>query len=173
MKTNMKTKPQDIISYWEARKYEGDLGVDWCDADKRCWRCANEARLQRCHIIPNSLGGVDDPSNLVLLCCRCHKEAPNANDTNMMWDWIKSTKVEYYDTFWGMRGLSEYEKIYNRKPFVGIKVSDEKIKEAMREAFKESSVHYGEGGLNPSTLAFIMKKIEEKLSKKTGDMFYG
>ena len=33
--------------------------------------------LQRCHIVPRSLGGSDEPDNLFLLCKRCHLLTPD------------------------------------------------------------------------------------------------
>ena len=59
-------------------------------AEKRCWRCGKETELQRCHLIPDSLGGKDEASNIVLLCDKCHKEGPNVADPEIMWDWIKA-----------------------------------------------------------------------------------
>ena len=60
----MPTTKKQIVNYWASRVDESDLGVDWCDALDRCWRCAIETkRLERCHIIPKSLGGSDDKSN--------------------------------------------------------------------------------------------------------------
>jgi len=65
---SIKTKKRDIVDYWSKIKDECLLSVDWSEAETRCWRCGYQKRLQRCHIIPNSLGGKDTPSNLVLLC---------------------------------------------------------------------------------------------------------
>ena len=31
-----------------------------------------------------------------------------------MWDWIKSYRVPFYDTFWIVLGNKEYEFIYNK-----------------------------------------------------------
>ena len=69
---------------------------------KNLWRQKNEREknLQRCHIIPNSLGGKDEASNLVLLCKRCHADGPNVEDPEIMWDWIRAYGVPFYDTFW-------------------------------------------------------------------------
>ena len=63
----MKTTKKQIVDYWSKRIYEGDLSVDWAEAHERCWRCTEKIKLQKCHIIPDSLGGLDDPGNLVLL----------------------------------------------------------------------------------------------------------
>jgi hypothetical protein len=164
----IKSKFPEIISYWETKIYEGDIGVDWCDADERCWRCGYKARLEKCHIIPHSLGGVDEVSNLVLLCNRCHKEAPNSTDKECMWEWIKATKVAFYDIFWAQHGLEEYEKIYNTKIINDLKNVDltdsKKIRMVVRRSFENVSVHYGTGNYNTSTVASIIKNITKNLT---------
>jgi len=34
--------------------------------------------VERCHLVPHALGGADSPANLVLLCGRCHRDAPDS-----------------------------------------------------------------------------------------------
>lgn len=46
------------------------------------------ATLERAHIIPSSLGGSDAPSNIVLLCAPCHRDAPDWHDASEMALWI-------------------------------------------------------------------------------------
>lgn len=111
----IKTKVQDIIDYWIKYINEDDrMNFDWAEADKVCWRCGCERRLQRCHIIPDSLGGKDEPSNFVLLCSECHQEAPNVESKQFMWDWIKSFYSPFYNTFWKDRAVEEYKRIYHK-----------------------------------------------------------
>lgn len=64
----IKTTKKEIIDYWAVRQDECELSVDWAEAHERCWRCGYKKTLDRCHIIPDSLGGKDEPKNLVLLC---------------------------------------------------------------------------------------------------------
>ena len=86
----MKRKHQDLVDYWELKINESHMGVDWAEAYDHCWRCgdgvSNTKRLERCHIIPDSLGGLNKPENLVLLCNFCHNEAPDVLDKDIMWD---------------------------------------------------------------------------------------
>lgn len=49
--------------------------------------------LERSHIIPLALGGVDHVSNIVLLCKKCHLHNPNCNDEEMYWLWMKNTEL--------------------------------------------------------------------------------
>jgi 5-methylcytosine-specific restriction endonuclease McrA len=52
------------------------------------WSVWDKAALDRCHLVPRSLGGDDLPSNLVLLCRSCHRDAPNVGDPTYMLRWI-------------------------------------------------------------------------------------
>lgn len=113
-RSNIKTKVQDIIDYWIKYEDECGLNFDWAEASTVCWRCGCERKLQRCHIIPDSLGGTDEPSNFVLLCSECHQEAPNIESKEFMWNWIKSYYCPFYNTFWQNRAMDEYERIYKK-----------------------------------------------------------
>jgi hypothetical protein len=80
---------QDAIRHWEPLIDESDLG---CDADEwhhRCWCCGNKRKLQRCHIVAKQFGGTLRPDNVIPLCAECHDEAPDVNDPQFMWDWLK------------------------------------------------------------------------------------
>ena len=107
-RAQIKTTIRQAVDYWVQYIDECDLSVDWAEADTHCWRCGCEKHLQRCHIIPDSLGGEDKPENIVLLCARCHAEGPNVTDPSVMWDWIKAYKVPFYDTFREIMGHKEY-----------------------------------------------------------------
>ena len=61
----------------------GDVG--W-DKVLQCW---NKIPLQRCHIVPRSLGGTDDASNLFLMCRECHDLAPNTNIPEIFFEWAR------------------------------------------------------------------------------------
>ena len=111
---NIKTTKKQIVAYWSSVQDECGLSVDWAEAKDRCWRCGYKKRLIRCHIIPDSLGGKDEPSNLVLLCSRCHIDAPNVESKTFMWDWIRANGTPFYDTFWNIRAQKEYEFIYGK-----------------------------------------------------------
>lgn len=42
---------------------------------KKCWNSVKH--LQRCHIVPDALGGSVQPENLFLLCRDCHRDSPD------------------------------------------------------------------------------------------------
>ena len=109
---HIKTTVQESIDYWSRHVNECGLSVDWSEAETHCWRCGCKRNLELCHIVPHALGGKDEPSNIVLLCHRCHAEGPNVNDPEIMWDWLKAYGVSYYGTFWKIVGMKEYRFIY-------------------------------------------------------------
>lgn len=55
----------------------------------------SSAGLERCHIIGKSIGGSYDPANLVLLCPRCHRDAPMTNNRELMLTWMR-----HREDFW-------------------------------------------------------------------------
>lgn len=88
----------NCVAIWSKTIDEMDIGVDWCDAGERCWRCGCNRKLQKCHIVAKQFGGSDDPANIVPLCAECHDEAPDVTDPSEIWRWIKETKPTYYGT---------------------------------------------------------------------------
>lgn len=88
----------DCIDHWSALVCESDIGVDWSDAFDRCWRCGEQRRIQKCHIVAKQFGGGDDRTNIVPLCSECHDESPDVTDEKEMWRWIKETRPMFYGT---------------------------------------------------------------------------
>ena len=69
-----------------------DYGVAAMKDPLSSWDKANW--LERCHIVPHMLGGSNDASNLVLLCKKCHKAAPDTKRSRHMFRFI--TKRPHY-----------------------------------------------------------------------------
>ncbi|MCT1796902.1 HNH endonuclease [Helcococcus kunzii] len=172
MSKHIKTKKEEIYEYWFSKIDESELSVDASEALNRCWRCGYERKLERCQIIPRSLGGEDTSSNFVLLCKRCHSENPNVNDPEIMWDWLKAYKETLYDMFWIKRGLEEYEKIYKTKFYDDIKSYDENIsiedaKKLVSELISSSaSNHFAQPYLNSATMAGFLRILLKKIMKE-------
>ena len=153
-----KSVPQwikDAVAYWEDRVYEGDMGCDWDEADVRCWRCGYLRSCQKCHIVPKSIGGSDEVSNLIPLCADCHDEMPNVSDPLEVWRWIKGDHGKIHDTYWTLRAQRE----------AGL--SDEQFKNLDASKLpaifeKHCSHHFGQlhgrARLSVATLAWIMKQ---------------
>ncbi len=175
----VRTTIAQAVEYWSNRVDECGLSVDWSEADTHCWRCGCERNLQRCHIVPDSLGGKDEPANIVLLCKRCHAEGPNVTDPEIMWDWIRAYAVPFYNTFWYIQGLKEYEFIYKRKveqEIVSIlqqaNVTDidlftrENYSRLMNQMMDEASLHFGQSYFNTATIAGVFRMLLKKLAKE-------
>ncbi len=95
-----------LVSYWSQRICESDIGVDWDDADERCWRCGCDRTLQKCHIVAKQFGGSDDEQNIVPLCSFCHDEMPDVRDPSEVWRWIRETKPLFYGTLVAERAMA-------------------------------------------------------------------
>ena len=177
----VKTTAVEIVRYWKDRKPYRMINVAWEDALEYCWRCAYKRRLQRCHIIPDSLGGIDEPSNYVLLCKTCHEAGPNVSDPEVMWDWIAAYSAPIHDTFWTVQGLKEYEYIYN-KPFEqdfaeilnhagAAELSNEQIDDYIRKAVQQSSIHFGQAYPNVATIAGTLRVMVKSIAEKYNVQF--
>lgn len=170
----IKTTKEEIVDYWESKQEESDLSVDWAEAHERCWRCGYKKPLERCHIIPDSLGGKDEPENLVLLCKRCHIEAPNVEDKNFMWDWIRAYGTPFYDTFWKIRAHKEYEFIYKKSFMQELKdrdiISDSDFKRFWNTDIGKTSIHFGHPWYNTATDAGVLKMRLDAYDKKYGNL---
>ncbi|MBQ7795470.1 MAG: HNH endonuclease [Lachnospiraceae bacterium] len=180
----IKTTIREAKEYWMQYIDECDLSVDWSEAESHCWRCGCERHLERCHIIPDSLGGKDEPANIVLLCKRCHKEGPNVSDPEIMWDWIKAYNVSLYNTFWVIQGMKEYEFIYKRSVQDELAYileeagydevhggMEEVIKEVVRSAYQKASMHFGQPYFNTATMAGAYRMMLKELAEQYGVRF--
>jgi len=180
---NIKTTIRQAVDYWSKIVDECDLSVDWAEADTHCWRCGCEKNLERCHIILDSLGGEDSPSNIVLLCKRCHIDGPNVTDPEIMWDWIKAYSVPFYNTFWGILGAKEYEFVYGKSVAQEIKdilnsaeieyneAVEKIIKDIQYETMANAGVHFGHPYFNTATMAGIHRMTLKKFANYYGIVF--
>jgi HNH endonuclease len=105
----------EIFDHWKDRFSEIGIFVDW--GEPSCWACrfhygmkydvkSSDASwskilhgweripLQRCHIVPRSLGGKDDPSNLFLMCRECHDLQPNTAFPEVFFEWARKQGSE-------------------------------------------------------------------------------
>lgn len=98
-----------ILDYWEPRPDElySKTGYLLDIGEPTCWACGDtfegqfdcterrsarwaDSPLQRCHIVPRSLGGSVEPSNLVLMCATCHDLAPNTDAPEILFAWMRA-----------------------------------------------------------------------------------
>jgi hypothetical protein len=71
------------------QKIYKNVGYFDIPSDGECWCCNVNITIEKCHIIPKSLGGSStDPLNFVLLCNECHKKSPNTIDYLSFFKWL-------------------------------------------------------------------------------------
>ena len=58
--------------------------------------------------------------------------------------------------------------MFKRKAFEGISLPDDEVlRELLRQEMQNAIVHFGEGRVNPSTIACILAELENRLSMKS------
>jgi hypothetical protein len=82
-----------IYDYWV--KAGGIADMEDFDHDS-CFACGWAGGVDRAHIISRASGGGESPGNLVLLCRRCHHEAPDLDDLGAMLRFIKTRELYLY-----------------------------------------------------------------------------
>lgn len=79
-----------IIGHYEKHLADGE-DIDF----KKLWNDKYvKSQLNRCHIIPGSLGGKDEPKNLFLLCANCHEESPDTVNARSFYRWVYKMRRE-------------------------------------------------------------------------------
>jgi len=83
-----------------------------------------------------------------------------------MWEWLRAHAVSLYGTYWYERGIREYEFVFGRKPFAGMNVEKTMpaLKEALSKYMTRASTHWGQGKLNPATIAWVLRQVERDAS---------
>ena len=168
----------EIVEHWKESRRFLDLDIAEDAARECCWRCGAQQDVQQCHIVPDALGGPYAESNLVLLCGRCHGEAPNLADSDIMFDWIRAYRKKYRGNYWINAAMDEYSRIYGKelceevRDVLGRGNYKMGVDAAMAElellANAESfgaTVHFGQAWLNNSTMAGCFRRALEQLPK--------
>jgi 5-methylcytosine-specific restriction endonuclease McrA len=98
----------ETFFHWKDRLVDMGIFIDW--GEPSCWTCGfhygskydikssdaswskilngwERIPLQRCHIVPRSLGGMDESSNLFLMCRECHDLQPNTALPEIFLEW--------------------------------------------------------------------------------------
>ena len=130
---NIKTTKKQIVDWGMRNINEVGFPVDADQMETRCWRCGYERKTERAHVIPDSLKGEDKAYNYRLLCHECHLENPNVNDPNEMDNWIRSTGVGVYDTFWEIRKI--WDSVWEDSTYHWGKKLNDSTKEWMSKEF--------------------------------------
>lgn len=123
---------------------ELDVAVDWGDWDSdfsMCWCCGHRGKLQKCHIIPKSLGGSENAENIVPLCAQCHDNAPDVQDKEFMFEWIKKNKNELSGF-----GLGRYYHLVDLviARTAGMRYDSSKFKDCLEKAYSLAGFHFSQ-----------------------------
>lgn len=82
-----------VVDDWLEPKCWGcgkPVNIDFdCSTTEKAWdSCKVREKLQRCHILPGSCGGADEPCNLFLLCGQCHVASPDTTNKSAFFRWV-------------------------------------------------------------------------------------
>lgn len=171
-----RTQNERIAEHWRGSAWFQALNIADEQAARCCWRCGSRQDIQRCHIVPDALGGSSEESNLVLLCARCHAEGPNLQDARIMLDWIRSYRNRYEKDFWLDAAMDEYERIYDRRIRdevenilskeqirMGLDKAMCELKLLVNEASIKATFHFGQTWLNNASMAGCFRLALESL----------
>jgi hypothetical protein len=154
----------EICKYWEDKIFDLDFFIDWNEPS--CWSCGEfwngrydckgknlsrnkilknweKAPLQRCHIIPRSLGGLNEPSNLFLMCKECHDIAPNTSFPDIFFQWARKQNFlerHAYRIQQSLTAFSIHEELYPKLDAIS------KTREFKDFAHKHSGLHRSQSG---------------------------
>ena len=111
--TNKLPSIKSILDYWDSRpETYKELSFCFDREEPTCFACHDghdgkydcqgssgwtKSRLERAHIIPDSLGGSNEPSNFVLLCKSCHKQNPQFISRKLYMNWLKKFHANQRD----------------------------------------------------------------------------
>lgn len=114
-------------------------------------------------------------SNLVLLCRRCHIENPNVTNPEIMWDWIHAHAAPFYNTFWLILGIKEYEIIYGKSFIAELNkqniYNNVKFTGLLREELKRTTYYFGYSYPKSATIAGALSGwVVFSLFKKRGTL---
>ncbi|MGB2863892.1 MAG: HNH endonuclease [Sedimentisphaerales bacterium] len=137
---------------------------------RSAWNDCKE--LVRCHIIPDSLGGMPEPENIFLMCKRCHDEAPDTTSKEMFLRWVSSQ----YDVNRLIEKFGEFKKalrdfgVDSDKDIVELDelVSNKEFKSWIR---KNVGIHVGPygGTIKMSTIVAALLEYRNQLNHQNAN----
>ena len=185
--SNIKATQKDIIDYWYGKHIlsDGRIGknsgipilID--KGELNCWACdmpEELCKLERCHILAESLGGDGYADNLFLLCEECHKESPDTTNRDAFFRWVYKKRkgysnghpnankiLELIDEELKDRGMMTFEELINTLP----KEKQNKLTNILSNNIfndgglsqyiaKHVTVHFGTGKMNMNSIIIAM-----------------
>ena len=161
-----------IAEYWSERGIFHRLDLDYpgcfaCGARRQDEAGWNQVRLERCHLIAEAQGGTRDVSNLVILCKRCHREAPVVGvSPQPMIDWIN--RQEYYGVRMLRRIDAELRAIRPTLPeeALALGLIGDRFELTMNVAAHSMNIGYHTDGDMIATAVAVLHSVVESLKGK-------
>ena len=144
----------------------GDYDVSKKTTPKQAWQ---KAPLERCHIIPEALGGSSGPSNLFLMCKSCHENSPDTTEPKEFFEWChrnnSSALVGLGDYYESLVLASRMCKVTVEEMFRAISkgFSLRDPREVLSKVYETAGTHGF--GYSKGTRAIMMKKIYNEFEK--------
>jgi len=184
-KKSLPSKEKILATWWGPLEIEnrkdrlselthGKLSLPPCT--DRCWNCGcledhpwytGIGQIERCHIIPKSLGGTQDPLNFLLMCSRCHRHAPDTNDPLIMFAWMEKEFDNRQEWMRDMcEGLPKYFPEIKTEKFPECSAISTILNHLSSEKFQEyysknASWHFGIRDKVSTKLGTLRKYIDE------------
>jgi hypothetical protein len=159
-----------ILQFWAGKKDYNDILWIVDPGEKTCFKCGflaeeigdketlrsfwnKSTKLEKAHIVPHSLGGTEEPRNIIFLCSRCHELCPDTIDYDLNLKWISDHRNDLVHNI-GIPALSGFTKVelerlslvhpnhikeqMNKKTGLhGFNVSDSSIVLGLKQVFRE------------------------------------
>lgn len=114
--------------------------------------------LQVCHIIPRSLGGKDEYSNLFLMCKECHELAPDTIYPDIFFEWVDKQQYINRDLERIKVALKEYGLDEDDKLLATLESDD--FKEFCKDKVGLHRTIFGGSKIKHSSMIGLLKKYK-------------
>lgn len=155
---------------------KNSIAEHWCEtwkidnlamSEPSCFACHsthgrtwNDSTLQACHLIPKRSGGPAIADNLVLLCARCHREAPMIGiSAQPMIDWINNREC---DVTYRLERIRDELSVLNQEKLLRFAESipdRESLLKALRDGVYVMDYHPHPGGDSTSSFVAILRDL--------------
>lgn len=169
-----------ILNYWSSKealfrvkhlecKYGIELdfrdGVEHNKDHAFCFACyrhySSWNKLDRAHIIPQMLGGLNKPSNFVMLCKECHLDNPNTKNEDSYFNWLGNVQGYEYKK---IQQIRKAMKVFNITEDVLSSIENLDMEKLIQDSMDEAGIHQG---INFNSICSIMEQKLKVMHSKT------
>jgi HNH endonuclease len=166
---------KEILDYW--LPLQANVQIFFDIREPACWSCKQnwngkywskpnskkayeefwqKAPLQRCHIVPKSLGGINKPENLLLMCKECHDLAPNTAFPQIMFKWMANQNTFKRFSNKVLCAMSDFE--IDEADFVKVMATINDM-EFIKWARDKSGLHWPQSGYSGTANKFTVSTM--------------